>query len=143
MVIMDDLAIKSMIKRHEGFRDYIYLDTVGVPTGGYGHAFLEGSPFPRDVAELIFNHDFANAVRDYNSLGLELDDVRRGVVVDMLFNLGLTKLRKFRRTLAHLAAKDWEGAASSMEQSRWYGQVGNRSKELVEMIRSGKYEGRK
>lgn len=134
---MNDTDIQAMIKRHEGYRQDIYLDTVGVPTGGYGHAFHLGSSLPQQVWCQIFYHDYQQAVRDYEVLDLDLDPVRRGVVLDMLFNLGLPRLLKFKNTLGAIRAGDWEAAARGMENSKWYGQVRQRAVELVRMMRTG------
>jgi len=46
---MIEPEIKKMIQRHEGYRPYVYYDTLGFPTGGYGHAFLDRSPISHDA----------------------------------------------------------------------------------------------
>ena len=134
---MNDSNIQKMIKRHEGYKASIYLDSTDVPTGGYGHAFHVGSILPDAIWEFIFRYDFAQVLRDYEALDLQLDDVRRAVVIDMLFNLGLGRMLKFKNTLAAMRAGDWEAAASGMENSKWYGQVRTRAVELVRMMRTG------
>lgn len=134
---MNDIDVQQMIKRHEEYRQRIYLDTEGVPTGGYGHAFILGSPLPESIWCQIFHHDYQQAVRDYEVLDLDIDPVRRAVVIDMLFNLGLPRLLKFKNTLAAIRAGDWEAAAKGMENSKWYGQVRLRAVELVRMMRTG------
>lgn len=138
---MEDRDIQSMIKRHEGYRQNIYLDTEGVPTGGYGHAFHVGSSLLRSMWDLIFIYDYMQAVNDYDVLDLDLDPVRRAVVIDMLFNLGLPRMLKFKNTLAAMRTGDWESAAKGMENSKWYGQVRQRAVELVRMMRTGELNG--
>lgn len=134
---MNESDIQKMIKRHEGYEPTLYIDTAGVLTGGYGHAFHLGSSLPQQVWSLIFYHDYQQAVRDYEVLDLDIDPVRRAVVIDMLFNLGLPGMFKFKNTLAALRAGDWELAAKEMENSKWYGQTRTRSVELVRMMRTG------
>jgi GH24 family phage-related lysozyme (muramidase) len=143
---MNESEVMNMIKQHEGFRERVYLDTVGVPTGGYGHAFHEGSKLPEAIWNEIFWHDYKQAVKDYDALGFDLDPVRRAVVVDMLFNLGWnrfvgTKDRPesgFKNTIKSIRAGDWEQAAKGMENSLWYQQVRTRAVRLVRMMRTGK-----
>lgn len=139
---MDNDAIRKMIKQHEGYRGRIYIDSVGVPTGGYGHAFLTGSPLSQPIWELIFEEDFQRTVNDYDYLveeyNLDLNPVRRGVLIDMLFNLGLSKLLRFKKFIRAMQLKDWERAADEMINSRWYNQVGTRAVKLVKMMREGK-----
>lgn len=124
----------DMIKRHEGYSDRIYLDSKGIPTGGWGHAFLPGSNLPLDIALRLFKSDFDQAIDDYESLGLDLDSIRRAVVIDMLFNLGLPKFMGFKKFIAALRAENWKIAAAEMKDSLWYRQTKERARELVGMM---------
>lgn len=128
----------DMIRRHEGFRDHVYLDTEGVPTGGYGHAFLVGSYLPGDVSDLLLRNDVQTSIDDYDSLGLDLNPVRKAVLIDMLFNLGRTRLLKFKRFFNALRYGDFERASFEMKDSKWARQVKGRAVELAEMMRTGK-----
>ena len=56
----------------------------------------------------------------------------------MVFNLGLSRFRRFRKTIAAIKAGDWEQAAREMLASLWARQVGRRAQELAEMMRRGK-----
>ena len=133
-----DARIRAMIQRHEGYRPFLYYDTEGVLTAGYGHAFQEGGLIPREISEALFRIDYDNAVRDFICLDLEnLDPVRQAVVIDMLYNLGRSRLMTFRRTLTALRIGNYARAADDMVDSKWYHQVGTRAVELVEMMRSG------
>jgi hypothetical protein len=52
----------------------------------------------------------------------------------MCFNLGGSRLSKFRNTIAACQNHDWKEMARQMEDSRWFKQVGRRSKELQAMV---------
>ena len=138
---MNDKEVMEQIKRHEGYRDTVYYDSVGVPTVGYGHALLEGSRVPAVVADILFEQDFNDAVKDYtilsNRWGLDLNPVRRGVMLDMLFNLGVSRLVKFQKFLTALQVKNYDKAADEMLDSKWATQVGKRAEKLSEMMRRG------
>lgn len=134
---MDDSAIQKLIKEHEGFRPYVYYDSLGFPTGGYGHAFLPHSPISHKVADTLFKEDFERVKDDYEKLKLNLDSVRRAVILDMLFNLGLTKIRCFHKMFKALREGDFEEAAKEMLDSKWARQVGGRSFHLAQMMRRG------
>jgi lysozyme len=56
------------------------------------------------------------------------------VIVNMAFNLGYSRLKGFKRMLAAVSNRDYERAAKEMEDSKWYGQVGRRSKELCRLM---------
>lgn len=132
--------IENMIKFHEGFRGQLYLDSIGNLTGGWGHYFYEGSPLPEPAAEVLFNLDYAQARLDYEKLHLNLDSVRRAVIVDMLFNMGIAKVLKFKNMLACIRARDYVGASEEMLDSRWAGQVKTRAVRLARMMKTGDYE---
>lgn len=61
--------------------------------------------------------------------------VRRLVLADMAFNLGVGGLQTFRRFLAAMRESDYDRAADHMVDSRWFHQVGPRAKRLVRMMR--------
>lgn len=129
-----------MIQRHEGYRDRIYRCPAGVLTVGWGHAFQEGDTVPPEIIEKFFWYDLKRAMDGYNSLRFDLDTVRRAVVVDMIFNLGLSGFKKFHRTIEHIRNQEWERAAAAMMASKWARQVGKRAEELAEMMRNGEYK---
>ena len=68
-----------------------------------------------------------------------LDAVRKSVVVDMVYNMGLPTLRKFKKFLAAIECNDYAEAAIQMQDSKWYKQVGERAVILQEMMHTGKY----
>jgi lysozyme len=138
----NDKEIKEEIKKHEGYRETVYMDSVGIPTGGYGHAFLDGSKLPALVCEMLFEQDYNIAKQDYEFLanreGLDLDPVRRGVLINMLFNMGINRVSKFKKMMAALSNKAWGLAADEMLDSKWARQVGKRATYLAERMRNGK-----
>jgi len=143
--------IRALIKRHEGLRLKPYRDTGGVWTVGYGHNLeATGEPIPDQIsereAEDLLERDLAKAtlnceffIRGYDAL----DPVRKAVLVDMCFNMGLGSaesgkgLLSFRNTLALLAEGQYERAAENMLVSRWAEQVGDRAVEDARMISTG------
>lgn len=129
---------KTLIQKHEGFRDRVYLDTEGIPTVGWGHAFIAGSKVSREICEMLFESDYAVACRDYTTLGLTLNPVRRSVIINMLFNLGLPRFLGFRKMIDALRKGDYSQAAAEMCDSKWAKQVGSRADNLAEMMRTGK-----
>lgn len=138
---MEDSEIKSMIQKHEGYRDRVYLDSLGVPTVGYGHALHVGSRIPFKVAALLFEQDYKGALSDYEILiknyNLKLNPVRRAVLIDMLFNMGLLKVYGFKKFLAALEAQVYSKAAEEMLDSLWAQQVGKRAIKLSKMMEAG------
>ena len=143
---LDDVA--DMIKRHEGSgynkrrnRFEVYLDTEGVPTCGWGHALHVGSYVPLDICLKFFGHDFSTAISDaeyiQKKFGIDLDTVREGVLVDMAFQLGRSKLMEFKKMLAALCIDDFDEAAKQILDSKAAKQCPSRYKELSKMMRKG------
>lgn len=58
-------------------------------------------------------------------------------MINLCFNLGLTKLRKFVKALDAMKNKKYKEAAKEFLDSKWANQVGERAKEVTEMIRTG------
>lgn len=140
--------IKEDLIRHEGYKEEIYLCSEGIPTFGIGHAVKEtdmeytwpvGSPVEKERIDAVFILDCEDAVNDIEHLISDISshsDQCIRVLVNMAFNLGRTRLSGFKNMLAAVEAKDYEKASEEMKDSRWYKQVGRRSVELVEMMRT-------
>lgn len=140
--------IKEDLIRHEGYVREIYLDTEHLPTFGIGHLVVEtdieygwpvGTPVTDERILDVFQTDYNIAYSDACALFLNFeslpDQVKR-VLVNMSFNLGRPRLGRFKNMIAAVNEGDWCKAANEMVDSRWYGQVGRRSEELVEMMAS-------
>jgi len=135
----------ALLRVHEGFSPEPYPDGGGHSVG-YGHHieahgqrladFLPS--ITRERAEDLLHNDAAVAWAAAEKLvGTAWDRLimaRRIVVADMAYNLGIQGLAKFKRFLAAVRAGDWSDAASEMEESRWYKQVGNRGQRLKAMM---------
>jgi lysozyme len=138
---MTDDQIMAMIQGHEGYEDHVYLDTEDKATCGWGHLLAVGTKVPEAAALAFFDQDFRVASADYLSLmreyNLNLNGVRRAILIDMLFNMGLTRVRRFVLMIKALQNEDWEWAAEEMVDSRWYRQTKTRAKKLVQMMREG------
>ena len=52
----------------------------------------------------------------------------------MVFNLGAPKFSQFVLTIQAINNQDWATAAQQMQQSAWYGQVGDRAKADVAVM---------
>jgi lysozyme len=140
---MNNAEIKAMIRRHEGFKPYVYKDSLGNLTIGYGHLLAPGSPMPRMALEIVFEDDFKKAVAAFDVLGLaHIKRAARAVVIDMLFNMG--SLSGWPRFLAALKAGNYELAALEMKWKNpgrqhlgttdWYRQTGGRARELITLM---------
>ena len=135
---------RQVIQKAEGYRERIYVDTVGVPTGGYGHAFHHNSRLPQYIWDMIFNYDFNGAVDTADILmgeyGIkDLSLPRRMVLIEMAYILGYSKLSLFKHMLTALKNKDYDQAALSIINSRMAKQIPSRTDRLAKTMADGRY----
>ncbi len=140
---------KEQIKRHEGEVLNIYEDSLGYKTLGVGHLckpedpeydWAVGTSVSQEVVDMYYEDDFdkhyMEAIHVFGSHEDwdNLPEVIQRVLVNMCFNLGGTRLSKFKNMMRACRENNWKEMAVQMEDSRWYGQVGRRSKELQDMV---------
>ena len=137
-----DQNLIASIKRHEGYRDRAYQDTEGIWTIGYGTNLQE-----LQIDQFLANKWLLSAVDDaYNYARTfpefeELDTVaRRNVFIEMVYNMGPSRVAGFRNMLAAIREHDWETAAEEMLDSKWARQVKGRAVRLAELMRTGIYQ---
>tara|TARA_R110002110_G_scaffold7299_2_gene37083 strand:- start:936 stop:1367 length:432 start_codon:yes stop_codon:yes gene_type:complete len=131
--------LKDQIRLHEGVEEKVYLDTEGIETIGVGRN-LRDRGLSEDEIDLLLDNDIAICEEELlNNFEwyAELDEVRKRVLIDMAFNLGMPKLKQFAKMLGAIENKDWVNVASEMLDSRWAEQVGNRASRLSEMMETG------
>ena len=142
---------KAEIKRHEGEVLEIYIDSLGYKTLGVGHLcqpndieydWEVGTPVSQEVVDAYYEMDFrkhyyeaVNVFGDEKGFNNLPDDIQR-VLVNMAFNLGGTRLSKFRNMLQACRNHDWQEMARQMQDSKWFYQVGRRSLELQQVVLS-------
>jgi lysozyme len=66
--------------------------------------------------------------------------VRQEVIVNMAFNMGIVRLGGFKKFIASLVQLNFSAAASEMQNSAWFSQVGNRGIRLVYAMRNGAFQ---
>ena len=131
--------LKDQIRLHEGVEKKVYLDTEGIETIGVGRN-LRDRGLSEDEIDLLLDNDIAICEEELlNNFEwyAELDEVRKRVLIDMAFNLGMPKLKQFAKMLSAVELEDWSEASNQMLDSRWAEQVGNRAGRLAEMMESG------
>ena len=135
----------EMLRRHEGVRNFVYLDSEGLETIGVGRCIAEGSlGLSDDEVDYLLANDLKRCIEELKRTFDwydKLDPVRQDVMISLCFNLGLTRLLKFEKALAGMENSDWETARAEFMDSRWSTQVGQRAVELTDMLVTGKYVG--
>tara|TARA_R110000850_G_C9579275_1_gene425967 strand:- start:24 stop:467 length:444 start_codon:yes stop_codon:yes gene_type:complete len=139
--------LQHQISIDEGLVEEIYLDHLGLPTFGIGHLILEtdeehgqevGTPVSKERINQCFESDLQNVLSDCEILYsdfYELPEEAQQIIANMMFNMGRTRLSKFKGMKAGVDSRDWGKAAEEMIDSRWYNQVTNRAERLVNRMR--------
>jgi lysozyme len=135
-----DVLIES-IKRHEGYRDRVYLDSEGKLTCGWGHHLWVGSKVPIEASDAFFKQDLADAVSSFRTIPpvyrRHLNPTRARVITEMIFNMNVQRVLLFRKMWEAIENMDYDRAADEMLSSKWATQVGQRAIELAEIMRKG------
>ena len=136
---MDFSQVKRLLKKHEGLSLSLYKCPAGKLTIGYGHN-IEDRGISEEAAELLLEQDMMiaykqvkNAVKCFE----QLSEPRQYVIIDMCFNMGITKLMTFKKMLRALDGADYKTAAKEMLDSRWAAQVKGRAAYLSGIMASG------
>lgn len=161
---MKNLSIEEQLKIDEGSRLTIYKDIEGYWTVGIGHLVKRDSTIHREEAirlldkelstyatngritpaeqSYLFSKDLAAvqtgiAHSSFYSVYLGLDPVRQTSIQNMVFQLGVLGVSKFRKMWAALAKGDYSQAAKEGLDSTWFKQTPNRTRRVMETLRSG------
>ncbi len=132
-------TLQALLIRHEGLRLKPYTCTAGKTTIGVGRN-LDDNGITEAEAMAMLDRDIAvttATLRDEFPWFADLDRTRKDAVISLGFNLGVPRLKGFKKFLAAMEAKDYEMAATEALDSKWATQVGKRAIELAGMIRTG------
>ena len=143
---MDINKLREELEFDEGCVYKIYNDHLGYPTFGIGHLVLEsdpehgepvGTPVSKERVIECFEKDidsvFSDVDRNLPWAAEQSEDIKR-VLANMCFNLGITRLLKFKKFLGALELKHYKSASEEMMDSRWATQVGPRATRLRDRV---------
>jgi lysozyme len=131
--------LKAQLKIDEGVKNKPYKDTVGKLTIGCGRN-LDDVGLRDSEIDFMLDNDIASAEKDARILVRafdQLNDVRKAVVLNMVFNMGFSVFSQFRQTIAAINSGDYTKAAANMLDSSWAQQVGARAQRLAEQMAKG------
>jgi len=124
------------VKKHEGYRNKVYLDTLGKRTVGVGHLCVEDfweddKEYSEEMLMNILKDDLKNAIEGAERLLKDcriLDSLAKEIIIEMVFQLGETGVSKFKNMIKALEeGPDYQTAAVEMLDSKWAKQTPNRA----------------
>lgn len=150
---MSNDRLRESLIRHEGKRLKPYLDCCGKPwrecicavkgklTIGVGRN-IDDIGLSDPEAMLLLSNDIErvlNLAVNHLAWFKSLSMPRQDVVLEMVFNLGLSDFLEFKSMISAITRGDFGRAADEMISSHWYQQIGARAQDLAKVMRSGSY----
>lgn len=128
----------ELIKKHEGLNLKPYKCPAGKLTIGYGRN-LEDNGISQVEAEELLQNDVQCCYIECMKFSFwnKLNDARKVVLLDMCYNLGISRLKGFKKMLAALDLGAYNRAAKEMLDSKWAFDVKTRAKELAQIMVKG------
>ena len=132
----------SQLKRDEGEVLHAYQDHLGFWTIGIGILIdkRKGGGLRPEESEFIFRNRLKLLDEELSRRLpwiVKLDPARKGVLINMAFQMGVTGLLGFKNTLAMIEAGRYQDAAKAMLQSKWATQTPARANRLSRQMETG------
>ncbi|AMW36188.1 endolysin [Xanthomonas phage XAJ2] len=137
--------IEDQLRRDEGEKLSVYQDSLGFYTIGIGVLIdaRKGGGITKEESSYLFQNrlkqkeaDLAKRWPHYS----KLDPVRKAVLLNMSYQMGVDGVLGFRNTLQMIETGRYEQAAAGMLNSKWAVQTPARAKRLSEQMRTGKWQ---
>ena len=142
--MIDMNKLLESVKRHEGYRNKVYLDTLGKRTVGVGHLCVENfweddKEYEEDFLMGILEKDLQSAIDQADDMckDLKISSDAKILIIEMVFQLGGNGVSKFRKMWQALQQDppDYAEASVQMLDSRWAKQTPNRAKEMADHMK--------
>ena len=137
----------ARVKQNEGSKEFqqkkgyfkngkfwVYEDSLGYPTIGYGHLVVPKEDFKNglteDQAHVLLIKDCGTAISCAKAIAdqykINAPEEIQEMLVEMVFQLGKGGVLKFKKFLTALAANDYGKAIVEVKDSTWFKQTPNR-----------------
>jgi len=134
--------LHKRIQKNEGYRNKPYNDILGNKTIGYGHLIKHSEIFLLKNAQSkkyltnLFIKDINSAKNNFikNFKTNKIPKNIQGVIIEMIFQLGIKNMLKFRRFNTYINKNQLYMAALEMIDSRWYKQTPRRVEHLIAVM---------
>ncbi len=137
------LAASFLIVDSEGFSPSTYTDKTGHPTIGYGYNLsaysYESKRITKPQAYGLLTDILKENRKALLSYGWykNLDIMRRMVILDLSYNLGLSGLFKFKQFIKAIEDKNYALAVERLQKSPYFNQVRKKASRNMEILKLG------
>lgn len=139
--------LRRQLEIDEGVKYEVYLDHLNKKTFGIGHLVLNkdpeskmevGDPVSERRVEEAFDKDIQSVIDDcqrlYSNFNAMPEECKQ-ITANMMFNMGLPKMKAFKKMNAAIEDEDYLKASEEMVDSKWYRTVPNRADRLVQRMK--------
>lgn len=137
-----DIPYQTKLGYYHSGKFWVYKDTLGYPTIGYGHLLLKGENFKSGItdeqATKMLTNDIAKSIVEakkiYAQYKMKIPYMAQIVLAQMVFGIGAGGTRKFKSMLKHLSENKFRLAANDLRNSLMYRQIPNRVELLAKRL---------
>ena len=126
------MKLIDSIKKNEGYISTVYKDSLGIDTIGYGFA-IKDLELEEDLCHVILQRKLKRLEKEVSTRFGWLKKMPpsvKDIVLEMCYQMGVTGVSKFKKTIAYLEKSEWKNASIEMLDSRWAKQTPGCAKEL-------------
>ena len=140
--LINKKKLENRIKRNEGYSNTAYEDQLGYLTIGYGHLvrkkdkIKKEKKYTKSYLEKLFIKDLNLAIKSYKKIfkNQKIPYQIQGVLIEMIFQLGESGFRKFKKLIKSVKDKQYIKTIKEMKNSKWYKQTPKRGKKLILIV---------
>lgn len=128
--------LKNQLVIDEGLELKPYRCSADKLTIGVGRNIQEVG-ITKEEAMVMLENDIARVAGECTRAFdwfLDLTPIRKEAIINLVFNMGLSKFKQFKKTIAFIEAGDWERAGAELLDSNYARQVGQRSQRVANML---------
>jgi lysozyme len=150
--VIDKQKLRDQLSLHEDRRKFVYDDATGKgideacfvrgkPTVGVGRNLADRG-LSDDEIDYLLDNDINDCIAEAQKFRWfeALNPVRQAAVVELVFNLGLTRLSGFKKFLNFMNEHRYAQAAGELKNSLWYRQVKSRGDTLIAQVLTGEWQ---
>ena len=129
---------------HEGEEEFAYQDTKTYWTIGCGRNIDKrcGKGLSKEEISYLLSNDITDVTNELHPFPwfLNQDEVRKGILIELCFNMGLDGLLQFHQFIKSMMARDYDLANQNLLDSKWSKEVQpKRVTDISYRLTKGKY----
>ena len=132
--------VRELTERQKKFLEVLFDKANGDPVqakllAGYSEPI--GTAVSEEQVQKWFEKDVQTAINDCQDIFNDFDSLPEDiqhVLINMAFQLGGPRLRKFKLMIAAVEVEDYREMSLQMEDSRWFKQTPNRAQRLIDRV---------